>query len=98
MRDMRGGDVNSMVYTGRNSQEVRAFIDNGIEWIDSWFVTKGQTASTGGQAWRYIRDGQKWPEDVAAAVFSIATETWLPVRRGDSIMRADDGDLSVKRP
>lgn len=74
-----------VVFTGRNTREVRGFLDapDGA----SWFITRGMTASTGNQAWRYARDGDDWPDAVRAAVYDLATDTWLPVADGDTIVR-----------
>lgn len=84
-----------ITYTGRNTREVRAFVDpgegDGMP-RQTWFVTRTQTAPTGGQAWRYVRanaaDGSEWDDTVAAAVFDPAYGDWTPVRRGDIIRRA----------
>lgn len=76
----------SVVFTGRNAAEVRAFVDPADS-IHGWFITRAQTAPTGGQAWRYVKDGQTWPDDVVAALYDPAWGDWSPVRRGDTIRR-----------
>lgn len=82
---VRGG----IIYTGRNTADVRAFVDSEHpdRTTETWFVTRNQTAPTGGQAWRYIKADQTWPDDIAAAVYDPADGHWLPVRRGDIIRR-----------
>ena len=87
----------SIEFTGRNTHAVAEFVNGGVNWIESWFVTKGQSASTGGQAWRYVKDGDEWAQDVVAAVYSPREDVWLPVRRGDTIRRIP-ADVTTEPP
>lgn len=73
----------------RNAAEVREWVNRDAPAGTSWFVTKSMAAPTGGQAWRFVKAGQEWPDHVAAAVYDPATGDWSPVRRGDTIVRFD---------
>lgn len=89
--------VTAMEFTGANGAKVKAWVNAGVDWVQSWFVTKGMTASTGGQAWRYVKGGEHWPDEVTAAVYDHRNDEWLPVRPGDRIVRKD-GTYTVERP
>lgn len=84
----------SIEYTGRNGAEVRDWTnaDPGCdETSETWFMTKGMSAATGGQAWNYAKGEQHWPQDVRACAYDARTGTWLPVRVGDVIERRGTG-------
>jgi hypothetical protein len=86
----------SITFTGRNAPDVQAWL--GAPDGTSHFVTKSATAPTGGQAWRFVRGGQAWPNGTAAAVHDPESGEWLPVARGDTIVRARSGKITVLRP
>jgi hypothetical protein len=95
----------TIVFTGRNGAEVRDWVNGAPDVPDgqTWFITKGMTAPTGGQAWRYAQGEQAWGEDVRAAIYDPGRGDWLPVRRGDIIRRDAGGEQgsrwhSVERP
>jgi len=89
----------SILFTGRNTVEVRDWVnrDAGRDMTESWFITRGMSAATGGQAWNYVRDGRKWGEDVRACVYDPRSERWEPVRPGDYIEKQGDG-YGVRSP
>lgn len=86
------GQVTTMVFTGRNGAEVKAWVNAHphIDAFETWFLTKGMSASTGGQAWTYARDGRPWPQEVSGALYDATTGVWQPVVAGDLIVRLDD--------
>lgn len=90
-------DRESITYTGKNGAEVRDWVneDAGRSPDETWFMTKGMTASTGGQAWRYIQDGlspdERWPTAIQAAVYDPRTGTWVPLRPGDVVEHQGSG-------
>lgn len=78
----------AMEFTGRNSAELRAWLAERVtpeEPYETCLVTKGQSASTGGQAWRYVRGDDAWPTEVSAAVYDPARGEWSPLRPGDFV-------------
>lgn len=85
--------TDEMTYTGRNTEDVRDWVnaDPGCGSHETWFLTKNQSAPTGGQAWRYVKDQQGWDDKVMAAVYDPRTGNWTPVRRGDTIERQGSG-------
>lgn len=93
-----------VTYTGRNSPEVRAFVDAGVEWIETWFITKAMSGPTDLQAWHYVMGkapGDPTPEGwkgARAAVYDPRTETWRPVHAGDTIVREDGGYVVRSAP
>lgn len=92
-----------VTYTGRNAREVRAFVDAGVDWIETWFFTKSMSGPTDLQAWHYVQGrepGEDPPEDwkgARAAVYDPNAREWLPVHAGDTIVR-EPGRYSVRRP
>lgn len=95
-----GADGEAITFTGRNTRDVRDFVNGGIEFIDTWFMTKSQAGPTDLQAWYYVR-GTKDPkpgwEGARAAVFDPRVEEWLPVFVGDAVVREGSG-YAVRRP
>jgi hypothetical protein len=87
----------SIQFTGRNATPVLDWLtrEAGMPATERWFLTKGMTAATGGQAWRYARDGQEWPDDVKAAVYSPTLGSWYAVAP-DSVFRREDGHVWVE--
>lgn len=102
------GTLTEIVYTGKNAREVRRHIDAGVEWIETWFITKSMSGPTDLQAWHYVmgkEPGDPQPEawsGARAAVFDPRSESWLPVFVGDTIAATidDTGALgwTVRRP
>lgn len=88
----------SVPFTGTNAAEVRAWVHEHPDAPEdeSWFLTKGQSASSGGQAWRYVKAGANWG-DASAAVYDPAGETWMPVYEGDCIERRNGVHVPVRR-
>lgn len=80
------------VFTGSNARSVRAWVNEHPDRPDgeSWFVTKSMAASTGGQAWRYVKADRDWPDNVAGAVYDPVVGDWLPVTRGQALVRDQD--------
>ena len=76
-----------MIFTGRNTADVREWVNELSPDGVSWFVTKSMTAPTGMQAWRFVRAGQEWPEGTDAAVYDHVMDSWVPLARGDTIVR-----------
>lgn len=92
----------TIVYTGSNAREVRAFVDAGVDWLSTWFFTKAMSGPTDLQAWHYVMSKtpeQPTPQEwvgARAAVYNPAEETWYPVHAGDTIVR-ENGSLTVRR-
>lgn len=87
---------NQITWDGRNSRAVRAFIESiGCDPNERWFITRSETASSGGQAWRYVKAASvgpaAWGDDVKAAVYDPRVGLWRAVRRGTTIRRAGSG-------
>lgn len=59
----------------------------------TWFITKSMTASSGGQAWRYISEGKNWSSEIVAAVYDHLHETWVGVKKGQFILRGTKGEF-----
>lgn len=80
----------SIQFTGRNATPVLDWLTHeaGMPATERWFLTKGMTAATGGQAWRYARDGQDWPDAIKAAVYSPSLGAWYAVEPGMVFRRA----------
>ena len=81
-----------MGFTGRNTAQMREWANEHAPKGSSWFLTKSQTAPSGGQAWRYVMGEEKWPTAVDAAVYCPTAEEWLPVHKGDTLVQFVDPD------
>lgn len=90
----------SIEFTGRNGAAVRDWVnaDAGCDdAVETWFLTKGMSASTGGQAWNYAKGDRHWPQTITAAVYDPRTGTWQPVQPGDVVERQGSG-YGVRSP
>lgn len=83
--------IEAIQWTGKNTPEVVKFC--AATEHEARFVTKGQSASTGNQAWNYIRDGKNWSSDIEAAVYDEIHETWVGVKREQWIIRGMRGEF-----
>lgn len=88
----------SIRFAERNAADVRDWVNEHAPDGVSWFVTQSMTAPTGMQAWRYIREGKDWPSQTHGAVFDPVSQDWLPINRGDTIVRRRDGSHAVLTP
>lgn len=91
----------SMVFTGKNTAEMKTWASEHAPKGSAWFLTKSQTAPSGGQAWRFVMGEEKWPTAVDAAVYDPGPGEWLPVHKGDTVVQFADGDkvrFRVLRP
>lgn len=80
------------LFTGRNGAAVKEWVNSlaDVPAGESWFLTRGMAASTGNQAWNYVKAGRDWDTRVVAAVYDPRRE-WMPVRAGDVIVRDGPG-------
>lgn len=80
-------------FTGANARAVHAWIHD-VGGMRGDFVARSATASTGGQAWRYVAANAApdthWPTTVRGAVLTHAG--WVPVNDGDTIYAVSGGD------
>lgn len=90
-------EVTEMTFTGQNGAEVRDWVDGETPFGESWFFTRGMSASTSGQAWNSARAGRTWPQKVKGTVYDPRTGEWHPVRAGDVVVR-EGGGYSVRTP
>src|SRR5689334_15159043 len=86
----------SVRYSGRNGPEMRQFINGCPERPENetWFMTKSQAGVVDSQAWYYVRESVEVPEGwsgALACVFDPRSEKWLPLRKGDAVVREDGG-------
>ena len=103
--------IEAIQFTGTNGAEVRDWVnsradfgsakhlDDGYSPKDvhyTWFITKSMTASTGGQAWRYVKHtngGAEWPDSVKAAVYVHLSGAWVPVHDGEWVIKGGEGEF-----
>lgn len=91
------GTVASIDFVGDNGEACSRFLDThaGLPSHERWFVTRGMAASTGGQAWRYVRGAAKWPDSIKAAVYAESLGEWLPVPVGATLALSRAGSVTL---
>ena len=92
--------MDSIEFTGVNGAEVRDWVNETGDCPagETWFLTKGMSASTGAQAWNYAKAGRHWPQKVKATVYDPTSGTWHPVRPGDRVTISETGGFAVIGP
>lgn len=95
-------EVEAIQFTGKNGAEVAEWVNERADFSRAhpelpddtaitWFITRGMSASTGSQAWRYVKDGAKWPDSVKASVFNFLSGVWLPVHNFEFVVQDSEG-------
>lgn len=87
--------ISAIQYVGKNAADVRAWVNASpmVESFETWFITKSQSNPTEMQAWNYVKNGQKWHQDVVAAIYDYLHETWVGVKIGMYIVKGMKGEF-----